>query len=496
MRGCMNLRALPNSICNLKSLKCLVLISCSKIKKLPTNLGKLEQLGVLNAAWTSVSHVPLSCGSLKYLYYLTLGQLDYIYVGYERRSVEPVSSLDANLCLLETLQAPYQSMQHLDLQIGSLSFLTFLNLSNSDFTTIPFNLSHLSQLKELVLNNCQNLQLIKDLPPSLGQLVACYCPLLENIQDVSVLYSLSLSIYKSLIIEHRCSYSDTLPFNLSHLSQLHSLLLDNCENLRVIQDLPYSSLKDLRIRNCSNLIEIQGMENFVSLRSIEMVGCSALVSNSCRAKLFKAFLQNPNLHGFKMTVSKDMVAEVVVGCSSSNYTLPLFSSKKRILILVTISSCLFRCHCCFKYKTTKELNEYVSHRDPIWNTVLNCIVYDDFIEANKVEEVKVVVEFYSPLKQGAEENFEIETCIVYEEEDEVYFFPVNPNKLIKFHPDDLSSYMSGDVYPGVNITLTISSPTSDSKMETEQQRNRQYEEEEEDEGGSWKLLCGCFGCFF
>ncbi|XP_019151053.1 PREDICTED: TMV resistance protein N-like [Ipomoea nil] len=402
MRFCENLRALPNSICNLKSLKCLDLEFCSKIKKLPTNLGKLEQLRVLNAKWTSVSHVPFSCGSLRYLYYLTLGQSNYT-DGYDYRSVEPISSY-ANLCSLETLQAPYQFMQHLDLQMGSLSLLTFLDLSNSYFTTIPFNLSHLSQLKDLVLNKCQNLQLIKDLPPNLGRLVAYRCPLLENIQDVSGLYRLSLSIYKSLIIEPRCSfeklcrldlcdsYLDTLPFKLSHLSQLRSLCLYNCQNLRVIQDLPYSSLMHLRIHNCSNLIEIQGIENCVNLRSISMLYCSALASNSCGAKLFKV------VH-------------------------------------------------------TRR------------NKVLEWRVYDHFIEANKVEEVKVVVEFYSSLEQGAEENLRIETCIVYEKEGEVCFFPVNPNKVIIFRPDDDSAHTQRDVYPRVNITLTISSPTSDSKME-------------------------------
>ncbi|XP_019157501.1 PREDICTED: uncharacterized protein LOC109154080 [Ipomoea nil] len=364
--------------------------------------------------------------------------------------------------------------------MGRLSCLRFLDLSNSYFTTIP-NLSHLSQLTKLVLNKCQNLQLIKDLPPNLGELHACHCPLLENIQDVSRLHSLSLSIYRSLIIEPRCSfeklcnlylggtYSDTLPINLSHLSQLQSLSLDNCQNLRVIQDLAYSSLEYLGLHNCSNLIEIQGIENCVNLRSIRMVGCSALASNSCREKLFKAFLQNPNLHGFTMRVSEDMVAEVVVGCSSSNYTLPMFSTKKRILILVKIS-CLFSCVCYLRYKTTEEF-EHVSHTDPTEELELR--VYDDFIEANKVEEVKVVVEFYSPLEHGAKENFRIETCIIYEEEGEVYFFPVNPNKLIIiFHSDDDSTHSKRDAYPRVNATVTISSPTSDSKMETEQQRNR------------------------
>ncbi|XP_019151054.1 PREDICTED: TMV resistance protein N-like [Ipomoea nil] len=211
MSFCENLRALPNSICNLKSLKCLDLNYCSKIKKLPTDLGKLELLGVLNARFTSVSHVPFSCGSLRYLYYLTLGQSKDIW-GYEYRSVEPISSSDANLCSLETLQAPYQSMQHLDLQMGSLSFLTFLDLSNSYFSTIPFNLSHLSQLKELVLDNCQNLQLIKDLPPNLDDLIARHCPLLENIQVVSGLHLLSVSIYKKPSSDSRSALLKFKPF--------------------------------------------------------------------------------------------------------------------------------------------------------------------------------------------------------------------------------------------------------------------------------------------
>lgn len=106
------------------------------------------------------------------------------------------------------------------------------------------------------------------------------------------------------------SYFDTLPFNLSHHFRLICLKLNNCQNLRVIQDLPLNNLqilsasycpllenvqdlssilrlRRLNLSNCSNLIELQGVENLVDLEFIDIRNCSTLTNKSWCVKLFK-----------------------------------------------------------------------------------------------------------------------------------------------------------------------------------------------------------------
>ncbi|XP_031093812.1 TMV resistance protein N-like [Ipomoea triloba] len=279
MTGCINVRELPSSICKLKSLRCLVLRGCSKIKELPTDLGKLEQLRYLNARGTSVTHLPSSCGSLRYLSHLELRQGREVFKSMER--IGHSTSSDAILCSLQTLDAPYHSLQHLDLQtgLGSSSSLKCLDLSYSNFDALPFNLFHLSQLRWLKLNNCQNLRVIQNLPITLYHLSAKKCPLLENVQDLSGLglSVLDLSNCNSLVefrgVENLV-YLDKL--DLSHLSQLRHLRLDNCQNLRVIRDLPIS-LHELSAKNCPLLENIQDLCELLELRHLYLSNCSNLV---------------------------------------------------------------------------------------------------------------------------------------------------------------------------------------------------------------------------
>lgn len=247
-RWCRKLRALPNSICKLKSLKCLNLEGCSKIKELPTNLGKLEQLCMLNARGTSISDLPSSFGSLRYLNYVALGQkYPFAEWNFAMEHNECLTSSNANLFPFYGLGAPYQCLQHM-LQLhrshGSYlaSLLTHLHLNHSNFDTIPFGLCNIPQLYDLRLNNCQNLRVIQNLPPSLLYLSAKDCPLLEKVQD------------------------------LSGLSRLQHLVLPNC----------------------SNLVELRGVDNLVYNEEFDIRNCSALTSNSWTSvNLFK--VSDPSL---------------------------------------------------------------------------------------------------------------------------------------------------------------------------------------------------------
>ncbi|XP_031093391.1 disease resistance protein TAO1-like [Ipomoea triloba] len=418
LSNCEDLNALPSSICNLKSLEWFSLACCSKIKELPIDLGKLKWLKYLNASKTSVTHVPTSCGSLRHLNYLILGPQPSRGRYYDE---ECIGHSNTNLCSLATLQTPYEHVQHLDLPIGD-GILTTLNLSYSDFDTLPFNLSHLSKLEYLVLNNCPNLSVIED----------------------------------------------DLPLSLYHFS------VENCPLLKSIPDL--SGLLRLRVLNvgkCSNLIEVVGVENLVNLERMDIRGCSALSSKYWCDNFFKGLFKSPNIgghfYGFvRMGVSKDMVPQYLwsnqgVGCSSANYavssnswgeklykplfkspniggamrrsnevgecssvnyTLPLFLKNKRIFIIVMVSCSLHPWSLWIPHFKQFSVTEHLDGKKE-----LECVVYE---QPNEVKEVEVLIELYSVKLKEVEDKLSIETRVVYEDEGELCFFPINPKKVFKF----------------------------------------------------------------
>nr|GLL27857.1 disease resistance protein TAO1-like [Ipomoea trifida] len=155
-----------------------------------------------------------------------------------------------------------------------------------------------------------------------------------------------------------------------------------------------------------------------------------------------ALLQNPNCREWlKMSVSKDMVSKYlcsnneVAGCSS-NYSLPLFLKKKGIFIVVEIL-CLFR----LQFLDYKMIGTELIYPDD--DMEVRCTVYNLFTEPNKFQEVEELIELHSSSEQRWKKRSILQTCIVYEEEGEVYFIPMNPNVVIKFHPESTDNEITG-----------------------------------------------------
>ena len=67
LRGCKNLKCLPNTICSLKNLRILNLLGCSKIVNLPKDLGKMKSLSSLRLQGTAIKMLPFSTIFLKRL---------------------------------------------------------------------------------------------------------------------------------------------------------------------------------------------------------------------------------------------------------------------------------------------------------------------------------------------------------------------------------------------------------------------------------------------
>ncbi len=127
------LEEIPSEITQCKNLKQLVLPKMYYLKKLPDNIGELQELEHINIALTAMESLPESIGELKKLKYL-----------------------DASSTNITTVPE----------SIGNCESLVFLDLHNTDITEIPDSATKLKHLKSLDLGYTK----ITALPENIGAL--------------------------------------------------------------------------------------------------------------------------------------------------------------------------------------------------------------------------------------------------------------------------------------------------------------------------------------
>ena len=198
LKNCTMLRRLPSSTCNLKSLETFILSGCSKFEEFPENFGNLEMLKELHADGIVVRVLPPSIFSMRNLRELSFHGCK----GPACASWLWPKKSSNSLCLMLPFSSNLCSLMKLDLSdcnisdgailssLGFLSSLERLNLSGNSFVTLP-NISRLSHLQRLWLENCKRLQALSQLPSSICALNAKNCTSLETIE---LLNSLLLSV--------------------------------------------------------------------------------------------------------------------------------------------------------------------------------------------------------------------------------------------------------------------------------------------------------------
>ncbi|KAK9995064.1 hypothetical protein SO802_024767 [Lithocarpus litseifolius] len=192
LRNCKNLMHLPDTIFKIKLIAKVNLWGCSKLDRLPENLGNAKSLEWLDLSKTAIRKVPSSIGLLKNLYFLALSPNKLWYELLPFYSM-PTSPHPMDLIFSSLSLSPASSLKELTLSdcnlkaisndIGSLFSLEQLDLSGNDFVCFPESIIRLSKLTWMNLNNCTSLRSLPKLPLNIERVWANGCISLEMLPD-------------------------------------------------------------------------------------------------------------------------------------------------------------------------------------------------------------------------------------------------------------------------------------------------------------------------
>ncbi|KAL6315704.1 hypothetical protein AAG906_006566 [Vitis piasezkii] len=194
LKNCKMLRKLPSSTCNLKSLETFILSGCSKFEEFPENFGNLEMLKELHADGIVVRALPPAIFSMRNLEKLSFrgckgpASASWLWPKRSSNSICFTVPSSSNLCSLWNVDLSYCNISD-GANLGSLGFLSslkVLNLSGNSFVTLP-NMSGLSHLVRLRLENCERLQALPQLPSSISSLDAKHCTSLGTTELLNLL---------------------------------------------------------------------------------------------------------------------------------------------------------------------------------------------------------------------------------------------------------------------------------------------------------------------
>lgn len=187
LKDCKELRSIPNSISKLKSLNLLDISGCSKITSLPADIGEIKSLRSLVTDGTGITEVPLTAVGMTNLRKLSMRNINTL--RFDMRS-----NLNGNIHMLSINPFSWSSLlgglnlSNCDLSdnafptsMGSMRSLTSLDLSRNRFSEMPRFICSLPNLRELHVGYCTELQSLSNLPRSLHRLDASGCATLGRL---------------------------------------------------------------------------------------------------------------------------------------------------------------------------------------------------------------------------------------------------------------------------------------------------------------------------
>ncbi|KAK9995001.1 hypothetical protein SO802_024704 [Lithocarpus litseifolius] len=313
LRVCKNLLCLPSIICSFKSLKDINLSGCSKLDSVPGKLWNVESLEELDVSGIAFRELSFSVVALKNLQVLSfqgckrpLPKLMNKFFPFNlmpRRILNPVSLLLPSLlgmCSLKRLDLRDCNLQKIPNDIGNLSSITELYLSEKHFSCLPESIVQLSKLKLIDLNNCTRLHLIATPDftgaPNLEKLVFNGCIKLREVHPSIMVHRrltlLDLENCKSLrclpskfemeslevLILSGCSKIKRIPEFMGNMKRLSKLHLNGIAVTKLPASIEHlTNLDSLHLRDCKNLVCLPSIIcSFKSLKDINLAGCSKL----------------------------------------------------------------------------------------------------------------------------------------------------------------------------------------------------------------------------
>ncbi|XP_039158289.1 TMV resistance protein N-like [Eucalyptus grandis] len=275
LKGCNQLRILPESIGKLKSLLQLNLLY-TRIKELPVSIEDLKRLEEMNLGFTQIRELPNSIGGLKSLLSLNLQHTKITElpasIGYLKRleclfmAGSKIKELPKVIGMLENLRVlESRNCKNLDgeipSEIGRVSTLEVLDVSGSKVSRVPTTINQLSYLRELRFGDCHKLERLPELPASLKVLCFGAGTVLGTPGQTS-----SKWMGKSAKLED---------WNITWPPQLWALSI-YCDDPRSLTGLP-TSLSLLELRDVQSPIkqpfffQFEIFETFVQVNTLQML---------------------------------------------------------------------------------------------------------------------------------------------------------------------------------------------------------------------------------
>ncbi|KAK4708168.1 hypothetical protein R3W88_029093 [Solanum pinnatisectum] len=228
--GMRKLFSIPRSIGMLKGLVKQNVSYCSKLERLPDEIGDLENLEEFHARRTLISRPPSSIIRLNKLKYLSFKKYKS-----EHGVCFVFPQVNEGLHSLKTLDLSYCNLVNggLSEDIGCLYSLKRLYLTGNNFEHLPRRIAQLGALRSLDLSHCNRL---KELPgftgmPNLDTLNLSYCNLIYGglPEDIGYLSSLKRLYLGGNNFEH---------LSIGQLGALRSLDLRYCKRLTHLPEFP------------------------------------------------------------------------------------------------------------------------------------------------------------------------------------------------------------------------------------------------------------------
>ncbi|MDA7501819.1 leucine-rich repeat domain-containing protein [Chitinophagales bacterium] len=148
---------IPESISNCIYLKALI-ANASKLESIPITIGELKNLRILNLAACQIREVPPELGKVVSLWSLSLGS----------NKIDSLPNSFSNLKNLIYLGIANNEFQHFPLAITGLSSLGQLTFHTNSFESIPEEISNLKELRHFFVdgNQIKNMKTIEKLLPN------------------------------------------------------------------------------------------------------------------------------------------------------------------------------------------------------------------------------------------------------------------------------------------------------------------------------------------